>query len=71
MYTAPGKLSDEMRTSSFWIKEKHLSDFPNLTDGKEILGDFLKEQITRPFSEDSKYGVKSRDFYIQLCMRSF
>lgn len=62
--------TDEMRTSSFWIEENHHSDFPNLIDGKEILGDFLKEQITRPFSEDSKYGVKSRNFYIQLCMHS-
>lgn len=70
VHTTTGKLSDEMRTSSFWIEENHHSDFPNLIDGKEILGDFLKEQITRPFSEDSKYGVKSRNFYIQLCMHS-
>ena len=46
MHTTTGKLSDEISTSSFWIEENHLSDFPNLTDGKVILGDFFFFKLT-------------------------
>lgn len=43
-----GESSDEKSPSSSRAKGTHLGDFPNLTDGKVILGHFLKLQIPRP-----------------------